>query len=128
MGAAVRRIRASSLLMLALVTAAACSPDTLPDTPSLVTVGGGGARYNGTITTRRLPGGNFTIVEGVQSLSLSLTVRGTDQINGRLEAGSTGSLTGTLTGNLASGSFQATLLISTPAQQGRNCNHLRRTR
>jgi hypothetical protein len=119
MGTAVRRIRASSLLMLALVTAAACSPGTLPSTPSLVTVGGGGARYNGTITTRRLPGGNFTIVEGVQSLSLSLTVRGTDQINGRLEAGgSTGSLTGTLTGNLASGSFQATLLISTPAQQG----------
>ena len=51
-----------------------------------MTVGGGGARYNGTITSG-LPGGNFTIVEGVQSLSLSLTVRGTDQINGRLEAG-----------------------------------------
>jgi hypothetical protein len=111
-------MRASFLLVLALVTAAACSPGTLPSTPSLVTVGGGGGRYNGTITTRRVAG-NFAIAEGTQGLSLSLTVRGADQITGRLESGgTTGTLTGTLTGNLASGSFQATLLIVTPATQG----------
>lgn len=111
-------MRASSFLLLALVTAAACAPGTLPSTPSLVTVGGGGGRYNGTITTRRVAG-NFAIAEGTQGLSLSLTVRGADQITGRLESGgTTGTLTGTLTGNLASGSFQATLLITTPATQG----------
>jgi hypothetical protein len=112
------RTRAFSALVLALVTAAACSPGTLPSTPSRVTVGGGGGKYNGTITTRRI-GGNFAIGEGAQALSLSLAVRGTDQITGRVDAGgTTGSLTGTLTGTLASGSFQATLLIVTPAQQG----------
>ena len=118
MNNAARRTRASSFLILALVTVAACSPGTLPDSPSLVTVGGGAARYNGTITTRRVAG-NYSIVEGTQALSLSLTIRGTDQIQGRTDAaGNVGSLTGTITGNLASGSFQATLLITTPAQQG----------
>ena len=112
------RTRASSFLLLALVTAAACSPGTLPSTPSLVTAGGGGGKYNGTITTRRIAG-NFAIGEGAQALSLSLAVRGTEQITARVDAGgNTGSLTGTLTGTLASGSFQATLLILTPAQQG----------
>ena len=112
------RTRAASFLALALIASAACSPGTLPGTPSAVTVGGGGARYNGTLTTRRL-GGGYTINELAQTLTLSLTVRGTDQISGRIEAsGNTGTLTGTLTGNLATGSFQATMLISTSAQQG----------
>jgi hypothetical protein len=114
----VARRRAAAFLALALITVAGCSPGTLPGTPSALTVGGGGGRYDGTITTRRL-GGGYTINELAQALRLSLTVRGTDQISGRIEsAGNTGTLTGTLTGNLAAGSFQATMLISTSAQQG----------
>jgi hypothetical protein len=113
-----QRIRASFFSMLALVAATACSPGTLPGTPSALTVGGGGARYNGTLTMRRV-GGNYTISELAQALTLSLTVRGADQITGRIDAlTNTGSLTGTLTGNLAVGSFQATMLVSTTAQQG----------
>ena len=114
----VRRRRAALFVTLTLAAAAACSPGTLPGTPSELTVGGGGARYNGTITTRRV-GGNYTLNETGQALTLSLTLRGTDQINGRIDsAGSFGTLTGTITGNLASGSFQATILIPTAAQQG----------
>ena len=64
---------------------AACSPGTLPGTPSALTVGGGGARYNGTITTRRI-GGGYTINELAQALKLSLTVRGADQISGRIDS------------------------------------------
>lgn len=106
------------VVALALGTSMACSPGTLPGTPSAVTVGGGGARYNGTITTRRV-GGAYTINELGQQLVLSLTMRGTEQISGRIEFGGTfGTLTGTLTGSLAAGSFQATILISTLAQQG----------
>jgi hypothetical protein len=113
-----QRIRASFFSMLALVAATACSPGTLPGTPSALTVGGGGARYNGTLTTRRI-GGNYSISELAQALTLSLTVRGADQITGRIDAiTNTGSLTGTLTGSLALGSFQATMLVSTTAQQG----------
>jgi hypothetical protein len=114
----VRRRRAALFVTLTLAAATACSPGTLPGTPSELTVGGGGARYNGTITTRRVAG-NFTLNEAGQALTLSLTLRGTDQINGRIDsAGSFGTLTGTITGNLASGSFQATILIPTAAQQG----------
>jgi hypothetical protein len=114
----VTRIHASFLLAFGLAAVAACSPGTLPGNPSSVTISGGGGRYNGTITTRRL-GGNYTISELAQALTLSVTVRGADQISGRINVGdSVGTLTGTLTGNLASGSFQATILIPTPAQQG----------
>ena len=110
--------RAAFFLVLALFASAACSPGTLPGTPSALSVGGGGARYNGTITTRRL-GGSYTINELAQALTLSLTVRGADQISGRIDSsGNTGTLIGTLTGNLATGSFQVTMLISTSAQQG----------
>ena len=113
-----RRTRVSIMLMCALVSAAACSPGTLPGSPSLVTTGGGGARYNGTLTTRRIAGG-FTIVETPQVLSLSLILRTPDQITGRFDVvGNAGTLAGSLSGNLASGSFQATMLISTAAQQG----------
>jgi len=117
MRSVVTRSRAFFFLALAL-GAMACSPGTLPGTPSALAVGGGGARYNGTITTRRL-GGTYTINELAQGLTLSLTLRGADQISGRLDAGgNAGTLTGTLTGNLASGTFQATILIPTSAQAG----------
>jgi hypothetical protein len=113
-----RRRRAVLFVTLTLAAAAACSPGTLPGTPSELTVGGGGARYNGTITTRRV-GGNYTVNEAGQALTLSVTLRGTEQISGRIDsAGSFGTLTGTITGNLASGSFLATILIPTVAQQG----------
>ena len=113
-----RRTPASCLLMFGLVAAAACSPGTLPGSPSLVTVGGGGARYNGSLTTRRV-GGGYTIAETPQALTLSLTIRTPDQITGRLDVGgNTGTLAGSISGNLASGSFQATMLVSTTAQQG----------
>lgn len=118
MRSVVTRTHAAFLLTLALVAVASCSPGTLPGTPSTLSIGGGGARYNGTITTRRV-GGTYTINELAQGLVLSLTVRGTDQISGRIEfGGNVGTLTGTLTGNLAAGSFQATMLIPTSAQQG----------
>ena len=114
----VRRRRAALFVSVTLAAATACSPGTLPGTPSELTVGGGGARYNGTITTRRV-GGNYTLNEAGQALTLSLTLGGTDQMNGRIDsAGSFGTLTGTITGNLASGSFQATILIPTAALQG----------
>jgi hypothetical protein len=117
MRSVVIRTRAAFFLTLGL-GAAACSPGTLPGTPSALTVGGGGARYNGQITTRRISGA-YTINELAQGLTLSLTVRGADQISGRIDAGgNAGTLTGTLSGNLASGTFQATLLIPTSAQQG----------
>ena len=61
MRSVVTRIRAASFLTLVLLAAAACSPGTLPGTPSALTVGGGGGRYNGTITTRRI-GGMATIL------------------------------------------------------------------
>ena len=109
--------RLALLLTLALI-APACSPGTLPGTPSALTVGGGGARYNGTITTRRV-GGTYTINEAALGLTLSLTVRAPDQISGRVEVGgNVGTLSGTLSGNLAVGTFQATMLIPTPATQG----------
>jgi hypothetical protein len=118
MPSVVRRRGAVLFVTLALAAAAACSPGTLPGTPSELTVGGGGARYNGTITTRRV-GGNYTVNEAGQALTLSVTLRGTEQISGRIDsAGSFGTLTGTITGNLASGSFLATILIPTVAQQG----------
>lgn len=109
--------RLALLVTLALL-APACSPGTLPGTPSALTVGGGGARYNGTITTRRI-GGTYTINEAALGLTLSLTVRAPDQISGRVEVGgNVGTLSGTLSGNLAVGTFQATMLIPTPATQG----------
>jgi hypothetical protein len=118
MRAVVSRTRAAFILTLALAAAAACSPGTLPGTPSTLAVGGGGARYNGTITTRRI-GGTYTINEAALGLTLSLTVRAPDQISGRVEVGgNVGTLNGTLSGNLATGTFQATMLIPTSAQQG----------
>lgn len=101
-----------------LTGAAACSPGTLPGSPSPLAVGGGGGRYNGSITYRRL-GGNYAISEVTQTLNLSLVVREDNQITGRFDSGnSSGSLTGILRGDLASGTFEATVLVLTPANQG----------
>ena len=107
-------------LVTALVTAAAaaaCSPGTLPGSPSPVLVGGGGSRYNGTITTRRL-GGNYAITEAAQRLDLSLALRDVDQITGRFESGETsGTVQGVLRGDLSNGTFDATVLVQTAARQ-----------
>ncbi len=106
-------------LVVAIATSVgACSPGTLPGSPSPLAVGGGGARYNGTITYRRLSGG-YTLSEAAQSLNLSLVMRGADQIVGRFQVGgTTGTLTGIVSGNLASGTFQATTLVVTTASLG----------
>jgi hypothetical protein len=96
----------------------ACSPGTLPGSPSPVTIGGGGGQYNGTIVTRRVAG-NYTLNELAQALSLSMVLREGAQLAGRFEAGeSNGTLQGVVSGNLASGTFQATILISTAARLG----------
>jgi hypothetical protein len=95
----------------------ACSPGTLPGAPSSILVGGGAGRYNGSITYRRV-GGNFTISETPQAFNLSLVLRQVDQITGRFESGeSNGSVQGVLTGDLAAGSFLATIVVSTLARQ-----------
>ena len=105
------------LVVLAAV-AAGCSPGTLPGTPSPIVVGGGGGRYNGTIITRRV-GGNYTLTETTQALDISVVLRESAQLAGRFLAGeSTGTVQGVLNGNLASGSLQATILITTNARQG----------
>ena len=101
-----------------ILVLAGCSPGTLPGTPTPVLVGGGGARYDGTVTVRRV-GGNYTLNEALQRLSLALVMRGDGQISGRFDAGgSSGTVSGNVQGNLAAGTMNATLLIVTPAQQG----------
>ena len=102
---------------LALVTVASgCSPGTLPGSPSPIAVGGGGGRYNGTIITRRVAG-PYVLNETSQALDISMVLRDSAQLTGRFTAGeSTGTLQGALTGNLAAGTFQATILISTAAR------------
>ena len=109
------------ILLTALVTAAACaacSPGTLPGSPSPVLVGGGGGRYNGAITYRRL-GGNYTISEASQRLDLSLVLRDVNQITGRFEtAESSGTVQGVLKGDMANGTLDATVLVQTTVRQG----------
>lgn len=103
---------------LALLACNACSPGSLPGSPNPITVGGGGGRYDGTLTYRRL-GGVFNINENAQSLSMSLQLAAEDQFNARFDtsAGSHGSLQGILApgGTLTSSAFRATLLVSVPA-------------
>ena len=95
---------------------ASCSPGTLPGSPSPIVVGGGGGRYNGTIITRRVAG-PYTLNELSQPLDLSVVLREGAQITGRFAGGeSTGTLQGVLSGSLAGGTFQATVLISTTAR------------
>jgi hypothetical protein len=98
--------------------AAACSPGTLPGSPSPIAIGGGGGRYNGTIVTRRVAG-NYTLNELAQGLDLSLVLREGAQLTGRFTGGeNSGTVQGVLNGTLAGGTFQVTLLISTTARQG----------
>lgn len=112
--------RTSTLLVPLVVLAgmaASCSPGTLPGSPSPIVIGGGGGRYNGTIITRRVAG-NYTLNELTQALDLSMVLRDGAQLAGKFSAGeSTGTLQGVLSGHLASGTFQATVLISTTARQ-----------
>jgi hypothetical protein len=97
---------------------AACSPGTLPGSPSPILVGGGGGKYNGSITYRRL-GGIYTISEAAQQLTLSLSLRDVNQLTGRFEtAESSGTVQGVLTGDMSNGSFDVTMLIVTTARQG----------
>jgi hypothetical protein len=105
------------LLVAATLIATACSPGTLPGSPTPILSGGGGARYNGSIVYRRLAGG-FAIDEGSQTFNLSLVVRDANQITGRFESGNgIGTISGLLTGDLASGTFDATMLVQTTATQ-----------
>jgi len=113
-------MRLNTLVVTVLLAAAvpACSPGTLPGSPSPVLVGGGGGRYNGSITYRRL-GGNYTVAEGSQRLDLSLVLRDVNQITGRFESGeSSGSVQGVLSGDMSNGTFDATVLVLTAARQG----------
>ncbi len=113
------RITRSFIVFVVTAAAlAACSPGTLPGSPSPILVGGGGGKYNGSITYRRV-GGNYAINESAQPLTLSLSLRDVNQIVGRFETSeSSGSVQGVLTGNLSSGTFDATVLILTTARQG----------
>jgi hypothetical protein len=106
-----------SVLVAVMGATLGCSPGTLPGSPSPIAVGGGGARYNGSVVYRRT-GGNFAISEASQTLNLSLVVRDANQITGRFESSSgTGTLTGVLAGDLAGGTFDATILVLTLATQ-----------
>lgn len=95
----------------------ACSPGTLPGSPSPLTTGGGGGRYNGQVTYRRIGVSGFTITETAQALNLSIALREAGQMSGRFESGeSSGTLQGVLTGELGSGNFTATILLSSLAR------------
>lgn len=113
-----RTLRVMLIPLVALAGAASCSPGTLPGTPSPIASGGGGARYNGTITIRRVTG-NYTLSEVSQVLDLSVVLRDGQQLAGRFNAGdSSGTIQGLLIGSLSGGTFQATVLIQTPARVG----------
>ena len=94
----------------------ACSPGSLPGSPSRIEFGGGGGRYDGTLSYRRI-GGDFLINESEQSMSMSLTLAAADQFTAQFQtaAGSAGSLQGVLVGALNDGTFEATLLVTLPA-------------
>jgi hypothetical protein len=104
------------LALLVLVAPAYhCSQGALPGSPSPLNAVGGAARYRGTLTYTRLAGG-FSIDPPRQQLDLSIVLGAGDQLSGRFEAaGSTGTLQGVMNGTLSSGSFTATLLVSTEA-------------
>ncbi len=113
-----RYVAPSMLLAVALSAAAGCSQGTLPGAPSPITIGGGGGRYNGSVTYRRARPAIYAVTESSQTLSLSLTMQGVNQIFGRFQSGeSSGTISGSLTGTLASGTFEATMLVSSAAQQ-----------
>lgn len=113
-----QRVISARLLAAVAVASviAACSPGSLPGSPSRIEFGGGGGRYDGTLSYRRI-GGDFLINESPQSMSMSLVLAAADQFTAQFQtaAGSTGSLQGLLTGALNNGTFRATLLATVPA-------------
>jgi hypothetical protein len=77
--------------------------------------GGGAARYDGTLTYRRLAGG-FQIDTAPRRLDMSLVLGAGDQLSGRFEAGDTrGTINGALEGTMSAGRFAGTILVFTPA-------------
>jgi hypothetical protein len=110
----VRSRWAACLALLTLVAPAYhCSSGALPGSPTPLNSVGGAARYRGTLTYTRLSGG-FLVEPPRQRLDLSMVLGASDQLSGRFEAdGSTGSLQGVIQGTLSSGTFTATLLVST---------------
>jgi hypothetical protein len=102
--------------LIAAVSVASCSPGSLPGSPSPILTSGGGGRYDGTMSYRRL-GGNVAIDESNQRMTMSLTLGASDQFTAQFDssAGSRGSLQGRLNGALNSGTFQATILVTIPA-------------
>lgn len=113
-----RRITPVRLLIATVLLAAgaiSCSPGSLPGSPSRIEFGGGGGRYEGRISYRRL-GGNFVLDESLQQMTMSLSLNAADQFTANFRsANSTGSLTGTIDGALNSGTFSATVLVSVNA-------------
>ena len=112
------RLNTFVVALVAVAAATGCSPGTLPGSPSPILVGGGGGRYNGSITYRRLAG-SHAVAEGSQRLDVSLVLRDVNQITGRFESGeSSGTVQGVLNGDMASGRFDATILVLTTARLG----------
>jgi hypothetical protein len=111
------RRAAGPLIALGLVAVlVSCSPGTLPGSPSLLTTGGGGARYNGSITYQRLSG-SHTISPTAQSLQLSIVMSPNGQVTANFQTTqNNGSLSGEVDGTLADGFLDATLLVSLRAQ------------
>ena len=107
--------RIAAVLAVALA-AATCSPGSLPGSPSPILSGGGGGRYDGTLTYRRLRG-PFAINESEQSMSMALVLAAADQFTAQFQTsgGSSGNLQGRLNGVLDNGAFTATLLVTVPA-------------
>ncbi len=104
---------------LAAVSVASCSPGSLPGSPSPILSGGGGGRYDGTVSYRRLSG-NTSIDESNQRMTMSLSLSASDQFTAQFNSssGSRGSLQGRLNGALNNGTFQATILVSIPIAGG----------
>jgi hypothetical protein len=112
------RLLAAIVATTTMVAAVACSPGTLPGSPSPIRAAGGGGRYNGTIVTRRVAG-PYTINEGAQAFNLSVVLRPDAQLTGQFNAGETaGSMQGVLDGTLNGGTYHATVLVQTVARQG----------
>lgn len=107
-----RRLAVAVLLLGSL----SCSPGTLPGSPSALLVGGGGARYNGSITYQRLSG-SHVISEAAHTMQISIAMTSGGQITAHFQTTqNNGTLAGEVDGNLADGFLQATLLVSLLAQ------------
>ena len=104
---------------LAAICVASCSPGSLPGSPSPILSGGGGGRYDGTVSYRRI-GGNALIDESSQRMTMSLALSGADQFTAQFDSsgGSRGSVQGRLVGALNNGTFQATILVTVPITAG----------